>query len=174
MKIHWSSTFAMLQRALELKEVCMYNLFSFNIPSTNKYQEVNLFIERLAWQERQDSIKSCKLLDLQLAEAELDQVWLILALLVVRAIFQVLLFVWCSLVIFSMLRMPSTHSPVSMNPHSTLQYQHLKPFSRHGQHAPSEKKYSAFGKALEAGLAKVSDYYDCTSTSDAHMIAMSE
>lgn len=71
----------------------MYNLFSFNIPSTNKYQEVNLFIERLAWQERQDSIKSCKLLDLQLAEAELDQVWLILALLVVRAIFQVLLFV---------------------------------------------------------------------------------
>lgn len=151
MKIHWSSTFAMLQRALELKEVCMYNLFYFNIPSTNKYQEVNLFIEHLAWQEWQDSIKSCKLLDLQLAEVELDQVWLILALLVVRAIFQVLLFVWCSLVIFSMLRMPSMHSPASMNPHSTLQYQHLKPFSRHGQHAPSEKSTVHSARHLRLG-----------------------
>jgi hypothetical protein len=37
-----------------------------------------------------------------------------------------------------------------------------------------KKKYGAFSEALDVALAKVSKYYDYTSVSDAHIIAMSQ
>ncbi|KIK15466.1 hypothetical protein PISMIDRAFT_16516 [Pisolithus microcarpus 441] len=62
MKTRWSSTFLMLQRALDLKE------------------EVDYFVWLLAFEEC-DGEKWHKLMDLKLTESKWDNIWLLLSLL---------------------------------------------------------------------------------------------
>jgi len=121
MKVRWSSTFVMLHRVLDLKEVRgLHHL----VHITNELQEVNTFVARLGTQER-DSERHHKIYELQLNDAEWNCVHQTLTLLVVRTTLlpSVTKTYYCSL---SMLRMLNKHSRANASPLSTPLCQRLK------------------------------------------------
>lgn len=132
-------------------------------------QEVNLFVRRLAIHER-DSAKRRKILDLELSEYEWECVQLLLSLLGVN--------VSCLSCIvyanFGLQHAEKAQHAFSTDGGPTLHTALPALEALHKAWSTRKKgtKYMDFQEALEAGISKVSDYYERTASSDAHIISM--
>jgi hypothetical protein len=127
MKVRWSSTYLMLDRAERKKQVhhnskakiVIYHLFS---------QSVDAFVDELRWEE-QDSSKRDKIRELKLTTEEWARVNIFLDLL---SVCLSLSSTYNSLMYFSMPIMPNKPSHLTKSRSFIWQFPHSRPFTGHG------------------------------------------
>lgn len=156
MPVRWSSTYLMLDRAEKLKDVSGFTKFASRLSDfvdlVFVIKDVDTFVHEMAGAEK-DREKRAKLQDLQLTDEEWTRVSMLLGLLAKAEYAQQSFSSDCG---------PATH----------LALPALESLHKAWHTRSTKADYIDFWPALEAGVAKISSYYEKTADSNAYIMAM--